>query len=149
MQRNQSLTSFVKIAACAIVALGLVSTARAADGDKKANPNGTWTWTTPGRDGGEARKTTLTLKAEGEKLTGKISAPGRQGAEPRSTEISDGKIKGDDISFTVVREFQGNKMTQKFTGKVAGDTITGKMAFERNGEERSRDWEAKREADKK
>jgi hypothetical protein len=148
MQRYQSLTSLIKITACAIVALGMVAATQAADGDKK-KVDGTWSWSTPGRDGGEPRKTTLTLKAEGEKLTGKVSAPGRQGAEPRVAEISEGKIKGDEISFNVVREFQGNKMTQKFTGKLAGDTITGKMAFERGGEERSRDWEAKREADKK
>ena len=147
MQRKQSLTSFIKVAACAILALGLVSTAGAADGDKKASPTGTWSWTTPGRQGGEPRKTTLTLKAEGEKLTGKVAAPGR-GGEPRETEISDGKVKGDDISFNVVREFNGNKMTQKFSGKLAGDTIKGKIAFERQGEERSRDWEAKREGAK-
>ena len=148
MQRKQSLASFMKIAACAVLALGMVSTAQAADGDKKANPTGTWTWSTPGRDGGEPRKTTLTLKADGDKLTGKVAAPGRQGGEPRETEISDGKVKGDDVSFNVVREFNGNKMTQKFTGKLAGDTIKGKIAFERNGEEQSRDWEAKREAKK-
>jgi hypothetical protein len=146
MQRYQSLRSFLKITACAIAALGMVSASQAADGDKKAD--GTWSWSTPGRDGGEARKTSLTLKTEGEKLTGKVSSPGRDGGEPRVTEISDGKVKGDEVSFNVVREFNGNKMTQKFTGKVAGDTITGKIAFERNGEERSRDWEAKREAKK-
>lgn len=143
MQRYQSLTFFTKIAAGAILALGMVTATQAAD---KANADGTWSWSTPGRDGGEPRKTTLTLKTEGSKLTGKIAAPGRQGAEPRTTEISDGKITGSDISFNVVREFQGNKITQKFTGKLAGDTITGKMAFQRgDGEERSRDWEAKRE----
>ncbi len=149
MQRKQSLTSFIKVAACAIAALSMVSAAQAADGDKKASPTGTWSWSTPGRDGGEPRKSTLTLKADGEKLTGKVSAPGRQGGEPRETEISDGKVKGDDVSFNVVREFQGNKMTQKFAGKLAGDSIKGKIAFERNGEEQSRDWEAKREANKK
>jgi hypothetical protein len=142
MQRYQSLTFFTKIAACAILALGMVTATQAAD---KANADGTWSWSTPGRDGGEPRKTTLTLKTEGSKLTGKIATPGRQGGEPRTTDISDGKVTGNDISFNVVREFQGNKMTQKFSGKIAGDTITGKIAFDRNGEERSRDWEAKRE----
>src|SRR5690242_7296585 len=33
--------------------------------------------------------------------------------------------------------------TTKYDGKVTGDTIKGKMEFERDGETRSRDWEAK------
>jgi hypothetical protein len=32
---------------------------------------------------------------------------------------------------------------------VSGDSIKGKRTFERNGEEQSRDWEAKREKDAK
>lgn len=115
-----------------------------------ADPTGTWIWSFPGRQGAEARKTTLKLKLEGEKLTGKISSPGRQGAEPREVEITDGKVKGDEISFNIVREFNNNKMTQKYTGKVVGDTIKGKVEFERNGQTMTRDWEAKKEAaDKK
>lgn len=115
-----------------------------------ADVNGTWTWTTPGRQGGPDRKNTLTLKVEGEKVTGKLSAPGRQGA---TTEINieDGKLKkgdekGDEISFKVTREFQGNKRVSKYSGKVAGDVIKGKFEFEgQDGQAQSREWEAKRE----
>ena len=32
---------------------------------------------------------------------------------------------------------------------VSGDSIKGKVEFERNGESQSRDWEAKREGEKK
>jgi hypothetical protein len=110
-----------------------------------ADASGTWTWTTAGRDGGEGRKSTLKLKVDGEKVTGTISSPGRQGGQAREVEISDGKIKGDELSFAVVREFNGNKMTQKFSGKVTGDAIKGKIESEREGNTRSRDWEAKRE----
>ena len=88
---------------------------------------------------------TLKLKAEGEKLTGTLITPGRQGGDPRETAIGDGKVKGDEISFTVTREFNNNKMVQKYNGKVSADTIKGKTEFERNGETQSRDWEAKRE----
>lgn len=111
---------------------------------QNATPTGTWSWSTPGRNGGEARKTTLKLKAEGEKLTGTVSMAGRQG-QAVETEISDGKVKGDDISFSVTREFNGNKFTAKYSGKVTADTIKGKMETERDGNVRSRDWEAKRE----
>jgi hypothetical protein len=140
MKRKHAVASFIT---CALLALGAVSSIQAQD--KKADPSGTWTWSTPGRDGGEARKSTLKLKADGDKVTGTISAPGRQGAQSRDTEISNGKIKGDEISFDVTREFNGNKFTAKYSGKVSGDTIKGKIETERDGNSRSRDWEAKRE----
>jgi hypothetical protein len=81
-----------------------------------ADASGTWTYQTEGRRGPQS--VTLTLKASGESLTGSISG-GRGGA----VEISDGKVNGDDISFTVVREFNGNQITTKYTGKVSGDTL--------------------------
>jgi hypothetical protein len=143
MQHRQfAVTSLFTVLTCAVLALGAAQS-RAADA------TGTWSWTTPGRNGGEGRKMTLKLKADGEKLTGTMVTPGRQGGDPRETAIGDGKIKGDEISFTVTREFNNNKMVQKYSGKVSADTIKGKTEFERNGETQSRDWEAKREADKK
>ena len=49
----------------------------------------------------------------------------------------------------MTREFNGNKFTTKYAGKISGDTIKGKAESERDGQARSRDWEAKREAAKK
>ncbi|MBL9126518.1 MAG: hypothetical protein JNL97_02670 [Verrucomicrobiales bacterium] len=147
---NIPLRSFLSLATAA-VALLVWSTpvaSRAEDAKPAANPTGTWTWTTPGRNGGPERKSTLKLKAEGEKLTGKVSSPGRDG-QTMESEISDGKIKGDELEFKVVREFNGNKFVMAYKGKIAGDTIKGKTEFERQGEKQSRDWEAKREAEKK
>jgi len=138
------LTTLIKVAACAVLALGAATQAQ----DKKSDPSGTWTWTTPGRNGGPDRKSTLKLKVEGEKVTGKLSAPGR-GGEISDVEISEGKLKGDEISFAVTREVQGNKFTAKYNGKISGDSIKGKIETERNGQAQSRDWEAKRETEKK
>lgn len=118
--------------------MGLVATAGAADA------TGKWTWSTPARGGGQARETTLTLKVEGTKLTGTISSPGRAGAAARETAISDGKVTGDEISFSVTRTAGGNTMTQKYSGKVSADSIKGKIESERNGQAQSRDWEAKK-----
>jgi hypothetical protein len=144
MHRN--LTSLMKVAFCASLALGPITMAQAED--KPASATGTWTWTQAGRDGGEERKFSLALKQDGEKLTGKLSAPGRDGAVTE-TEIGDGSVKGSDIAFTVTREFGGNKRTTKYTGKLSGDTITGKIeAQDREGNARSRDWTAKRAAAK-
>ena len=145
MQRiSKPLVALGKLGVGLMLALSVVVHAE----DKKVDPSGTWTWTTAGRNGGPDRKSTLTLKVDGDKVTGKISSPGRDG-QARDTEIADAKLAGDEISFTVTREFNGNKMTSKHTGKISGDSIKGKIASERNGEAQSRDWEAKREVEKK
>jgi len=138
------LTPLIQSAVCLAFALGLTAFAQDKK-EKKADASGTWTWTTAGRNGGEGRKSTLKLKVEGDKVTGTLSAPGRQGAEAREIAIEEGKISGDDVSFNVTREFQGNKVVTKYSGKLSGDSIKGKMETERNGNNRSVDWEAKRE----
>ena len=116
------------------------------------NPTGTWTWTMAGgrggkKGGGQAREQTIKLKLDGNKLTGVMV--GRNDTE---TKIDDGATyKDGDFSFTVTREFNGNKMTTKYTGKVSGDTIKGTIeAPGRNGGDPvKRDWEAKRATEKK
>jgi hypothetical protein len=138
--RRYALATLVKVSLCALFALGFVTQLQAQD--KKVD--GTWSWTRPGRNGGADVKTTLVLKTDGEKLTGTISQPGRQGAVTE-TKIEDGKVKGDEISFSVTRQMGGNSMTMKYSGKVSGDAIKGKIESERNGQAQSRDWEAKRE----
>lgn len=140
-QKQFILTAFTKLAVCALLFAGAAVQAD----DAKPDPTGTWIWTTPGRNGGPDRTNTLTLKVESAKLTGKLSAPGRGGA-PVETTIADGTVKDDAISFAIVRERNGTSNTNKFSGKIAGDKITGKMEFTRDGETQSRDWEAKRAA---
>ncbi len=111
--------------------------------DTKTDPSGTYIWTVPGRNGGPDRTNTLVLKLDADKLTGKLSAPGR-GGQTTDREIADGKITGADVSFCVVRSFNGNSMTNKYSGTLADGVIKGKMEFvNRNGDPQSRDWEAK------
>jgi hypothetical protein len=81
-----------------------------------ADVNGKWVAQVPGR-GGQMRETTFNFKAEGEKLTGTVT--GMQGEAP----ISDGTIKGDDIAFTQTFEMQGNSIKVIYKGKVSGDEI--------------------------
>ncbi|MBV8834435.1 MAG: hypothetical protein JO108_34995 [Acidobacteriaceae bacterium] len=106
-----------------------------------ADVTGKWTYEMPGRDG-NTMTGTMNLKADGSKLTGTISGPRGE------TEISDGKIDGDNVSFNVVREFNGNKMTLNYKGKVEGDTIhfTMKMEGGRMGNGAGREFDAKRSA---
>jgi hypothetical protein len=120
--------------ACLTLAAGISAQAQ----DKKADPTGTWKWSFSGQNG-QTRETTLKLKLAGDKLTGTISGRGGE------TEIEDAKLSGDEISFKITREFNGNKMTIKYNGKLSGDSIKGKTESERDGQPRSRDWEAKRE----
>ena len=88
----------------------LVTAAWAADVDGK------WVGQTPGRDGA-MQETTMTLKADGEKLTGTVT--GRMG----ETAISDGTIKGNAVSFNVVRETPNGNIKIVYTGTLAGDEI--------------------------
>lgn len=86
---------------------------------------------------GDTRTTTYTFKVDGDKLTGTIS--GGRGGE---VEIKDGKVSGDEISFTVVRSFGGNEMKQNYKGKVSGDEIKFTVTME--GRDGSREMTAKR-----
>jgi hypothetical protein len=148
MQRKHYvLASLITAATCAVLAFTTANQAQAQD--KKADPNGTWTWSVPGRNGGPDRVSTLKLKVDGDKVTGTLSTPGRGGGAPTETAIEDGKIKGDEVSFTVTREFNGNKFVTKYNGKLSGDSIKGKMSMDRNGQATDRDWEAKRGTEKK
>jgi hypothetical protein len=114
-----------------VVVLGVGSPATAAD------VAGTWKWTV--ERNGNTIENTLKLKQDGEKVTGTIT--GRQGTE---VEIEDGKFKDDSVSFKVTRDFNGTKVVMKYQGKLSGDSIKGDTKFERDGQEQSRDWEAKR-----
>ena len=115
----------------------LVGAARA---DDKPDPTGTWKWTVTVN--GQDREQTLKLKLDGDKLTGAMVRRNNQ-----ETAIENGTFKDGEVSFTVTRERNGQKFTTKYTGKVSGDTITGKAESERDGQTQSRDWEAKRSKD--
>ena len=135
---NGKSNTLVKMAVCFLMA----ATAGIQAADKKTDPTGTWIWSSPGREG-QTRESTLKLKLEGEKLTGTLMGRNNE------TAIENGKIKGDEVSFTVTREFNGNKFTMNYAGKITNDSLKGKIEFERNGEKQTRDWEAKRKVEKK
>lgn len=101
-----------------VVLLGILAMAAVA-----ADPTGKWKAEMPGRDG-QTREQIFTLKAEGDKLTGSISSPFGEAA------ISDGKIAGDEISFAVVRERDGNTFKMLYKGKVEGAELKLVMTME-------------------
>ena len=113
--------------------LGLTAGASAAD-----NPTGTWKYTVM-PPGGQAVEVTLTLKLEGDKLTGTSKRADME------TKIEDGKFKDGEVSFTITRERDGNKFVVKYKGKLSGDTIKGKINANFMGQDFDLDWDAKRE----
>jgi hypothetical protein len=138
-----TINKFTKILMGAVLLTGALTQAQAQD--KTADPTGTYIWTMPGRNGGPDRTNTLTLKLDGDKLTGNLTPPGRGGAAGKPIDITDGKITGADVSFAVVRTFNDNSMTNKYSGTIADGSITGKIEFNRNGDVQSRDWTAKKQ----
>jgi len=82
--------------------------------------DGNWniTMSTPMGD----RDTTLSLKSAGGTLTG------TQAADGDSTEIFEGKVSGDDVSWKVSIT-NPMPLTLDFTGKVSGDSISGEMGI--------------------
>jgi len=135
------ISKFAKLTLGAALLAGTIIQAQAQD---KKDPSGTYIWTQAGRNGGPDRTNSLVLKMEGDKLTGKLAAPGRGGAAPTELAIAEAKVAGTNVTFVVVREINGNSMTNKYSGALADGTIKGKIeGVNQNGDPTSRDWEAK------
>src|SRR6185437_2839878 len=82
--------------------------------------DGNWNlvMTTPMGD----RNATLSVKSAGGTLTG------TQAADGNSTEIFDGTVNGDDLAWKVSIT-NPMPLTLEFTGKVAGDAISGQICI--------------------
>ena len=126
--------SSLRFVSAAFAAVCLSAAAFAAD------PTGTWTWSTPGRNGGPARTSTLKLAVKDGALTGTIN--GRPGTP--DTAITAATFKDPDIAFTVERTFNDNKIVMKYTGKLDGDAITGSIDASFGDQSRTLDWKATR-----
>ena len=81
-----------------------------------ADVNGKWKAEYEAPDG-QTRTSLFTFQVEGSKLTGSVG--GARGETP----ITDGKVSGDEISFSVTRKFGDNEMKFVYKGKVAGSEI--------------------------
>lgn len=99
---------------------------------------GNWKWTSQGQNGTQENTAKFEMK-EG-KLTGTVTNP--RGEAP----ISAATLKDGALAFSVEREYNGNKMVIKYTGKFEGDTIKGSIERPgRNGGDATKvDWSATR-----
>jgi len=81
-----------------------------------ADISGNWKGTAETANGTVER--TFVFKVDGHKLTGETTS----NMFGKST-IEDGKVDGDDVSFSVTVNIQGTEGKVNYKGKVAGDTI--------------------------
>jgi hypothetical protein len=80
-------------------------------------------WTTVISTGIGEMNYTFDLKVEGEKLTGKaVMSMGNQSSESVLTE---GAVKGNEISFVETLKVQGQELRCEYKGKISGDEIRG------------------------
>jgi hypothetical protein len=81
-----------------------------------ADVTGIWTGQVPGRDGG-VQDLSFRFVQTGDKLTGKMYG------DNASTPIVDAKITGDQITFSVRSELNGQINRVIYTGTVSGNEI--------------------------
>ncbi len=88
---------------------------------------------------------TLKLDYKDGKLTGTLVGATMGERQIPDVAISDGSFKDGAVSFNIVTEFNGNKRTSKYQGKLDGDTIKGSIEREgRDGAMQKQDWTATR-----
>ena len=100
-----------------------------------ADVTGTWKATAEGPNGTMER--TFVFKVDGNKVTGETTSS----MFGKST-ITDGKIDGDNLSFTIIVKFQDNEMKLNYKGKVSGKEI--KFTVENPMGSQTLEWLAKK-----
>jgi len=100
-----------------------------------ADISGNWKATAEGPNGSMER--TFVFKVDGSKLTGETTSS----MLGKST-ITDGKVDGDDVTFTITVNFGGNEMKLNYKGKVSGNEI--KFTVESPAGGQTIEWLAKR-----
>lgn len=81
-----------------------------------ADVSGTWKGTAEMQ--GNTIERTFVFKVDGAKLTGETTSE----MMGKST-ITDGKVDGENLSFSITVKFQDNEMKLNYKGKVSGDTL--------------------------
>ena len=122
----RTIQSVVVVALLAVGMLSVRGLASCASQDKPADVAGTWAIVveTPNGSGTPS----VTLKQDGEKLTGTYSS------ELFGEQKVTGTIKGNAISFTFTGAIEGTSVTVTYNGTVDGATMKGKIVLGDLGE---------------
>ena len=91
-----------------------------------AGIDGKWTGSVPGM-GGDPMTINYTFKANGNVLTGSTT-----GMDGKDVPIKDGKIDGNNVSFSVTFDFGGQEMKMEYKGVLSGDQL--KLTFDMMGQ---------------
>jgi hypothetical protein len=92
-----------------------------------ADIDGKWTAQVQGRRGTQTE--ILMLKVTDSGLTGTL-----QGGPRGPVQISNGTIDGANVSFSVVREFRENKVTEEYKGTISGNELKLTVSGGRGGQ---------------
>lgn len=91
-----------------------------------ADISGNWKGTADTPNGKLER--TFIFKVDGTKLTGETNSQ-----MMGKSEIKNGKVDGDNVTFTIEVNFQGNAAELHYKGKVEGETIKFTVEFASGG----------------
>jgi hypothetical protein len=101
-----------------------------------ADINGTWKATAEGPNGSMER--TFIFKVEGSKVTGETTS-----AMMGKSTITDGKIDGDSVTFTITGKLGDNEMKLNYTGKIKDNEIVFESSAGGGGQ--TIEWHAKKQ----
>lgn len=105
-----------------------------------ADPTGSWKSTIVFHEKQVDSLLNLRLDSEGPTLTGGTF----DGPNSRENFITAARYKSGEISFSVVREAGGDKFLVRHSGRLSGDTITGKAIIDYGDRTHTSEWVAKR-----
>ena len=104
----------------------------------KGDPVGTWKCEY--NIGDQKREATLTVKKEGDKVTGTMKFQDGQEAK-----LKDPRVKDGELTFIVDRKLMDNTITCEYKVKIDGDKFKGKGSADFGGQKQEWDIEGKRE----
>jgi hypothetical protein len=121
-RRNQMTFRIGRKRAAALIVAVFLACGAIAAAQGKVDVTGNWVLEVMTQAGGTTMPT-ITLKQDGEKLTGHYSS--QTLGEANIT----GTIKGQQIEFGFSTEVQGFALQVRYTGTVNGNTMTGKISL--------------------
>lgn len=102
-----------------------------------ANASGRWSSNVAGRAGEET--VALNLDQQFQRINGTVTIDGKQ------MPVQNGRVQGEEISFAVMRDVDGQRVAQRFNGRVKGDRIEGVAEVQDGDATGKHDWRAQRQ----
>jgi hypothetical protein len=106
--------------------------------DEKADPVGSWKCEY--KIGDLQRTSTLTIKKDGDKLSGTMSWP-----DQKDQKLNDVKLKDGTLTFSAERKVMENKFNVEYKFAIDGDKLKGTGSVDAGGEKREFDITGARE----